>query len=69
MKKNGENTDAVMAEMKEISEKIKADNAVISELEAKQKDTLLRIPNIPSDTTPVGKDDSENEEIRKWGEP
>lgn len=68
MKKNGENTDAVMAEMKEISEKIKADNAVISELEAKQKDTLLRIPNIPSDTTPVGKDDSENVEIRKWGE-
>lgn len=69
MKKNGENIDAVMAEMKEISEKIKADNAVISELEAKQKDTLLRIPNIPSDTTPVGKDDSENVEIRKWGEP
>ncbi|MDE5917282.1 MAG: serine--tRNA ligase [Oscillospiraceae bacterium] len=69
MKKNGENTDAVMAEMKEISEKIKADNAVISELEAKQKDTLLRIPNIPSDTTPVGKDDSENVEIRKWGDP
>lgn len=69
MKKNGENTDAVMAEMKEISEKIKAQDAVISELEAKQRDTLLRIPNIPSETTPVGKDDSENVEIRKWGEP
>lgn len=69
MKKNGENTDAVMAEMKEISEKIKNDNAVISELEAKQRDTLLRIPNIPSETTPVGKDESENVELRKWGEP
>ncbi|MGN0614580.1 MAG: serine--tRNA ligase [Porcipelethomonas sp.] len=69
MKKNGENTDAVMAEMKEISEKIKDANAVISELEAKQRDTLLRIPNVPSGTTPVGKDDSENVEIRKWGEP
>ncbi len=69
MKKNGENTDAVMAEMKEIAEKIKEANAVISELEAKQKDTLLSIPNIPSETTPVGKDDSENVEIRKWGEP
>lgn len=69
MKKNGENTDAVMAEMKEISEKIKNDNAVISELEAKQRDTLLRIPNIPSETTPIGKDDSENVEVRKWGEP
>lgn len=69
MKKNGENTDAVMAEMKEISEKIKNDNAVISELENKQRDTLLRIPNIPSETTPIGKDDSENVELRKWGEP
>lgn len=69
MKKNGENTNAVMAEMKEISEKIKNDNAVISELEAKQRDTLLRIPNIPSETTPIGKDDSENVELRKWGEP
>ena len=69
MKKNGENTDAVMAEMKEISEKIKNDNAIISELEAKQRDTLLRIPNIPSETTPIGKDDSENIELRKWGEP
>ena len=69
MKKIGENTDSVMAEMKEISEKIKNDNAVISELETKQRDTLLRIPNIPSETTPIGKDDSENVELRKWGEP
>ncbi len=69
MKKNGENTDAIMAEMKEISEKIKNADTVINELVAKQKDTLLRVPNIPSKTTPIGKDDSENVEIRKWGEP
>lgn len=69
MKKNGENTDEIMGKMKEISEKIKADNAVISELEKNQRDTLLRIPNLPSETTPVGKDDSENVEVRKWGEP
>lgn len=69
MKKNGENTDSVMAEMKEISEKIKDADAIINKLEADQKDTLLRIPNIPSETTPIGKDDSENVEIRKWGEP
>ena len=69
MKKNGENTDELMAKMKEIAEKIKADDKVISDLEAKQRDTLLRFPNIPSETTPIGKDDSENVEIRKWGEP
>ena len=69
MKKNGENTDELMAKMKEIAEKIKDDDKVISDLEAKQRDTLLRIPNIPSETTPIGKDDSENVEVRKWGEP
>ncbi len=69
MKKNGENTDELMAKMKEISEKIKADDKVISDLETKQRDTLLRIPNLPSETTPIGKDDSENVEVRKWGEP
>lgn len=69
MKKNGEDTTAIMAEMKEISEKIKADGALVSELEAKQKELLLCVPNIPSKTTPVGKDDSENVEVRKWGEP
>ena len=69
MKKNGEDTTALMAEMKELSDKIKADDVKISELEARQKDLLLCIPNIPSDTTPVGKDDSENVEMRKNGTP
>jgi len=69
MKKNGEDTTAVMAEMKAISEKIKQEDAKISELEAKQRNLLLSVPNIPSETTPVGKDDSENVEIRKFSEP
>ena len=69
MKKNGEDTTAVMAEMKAIAEKIKQEDAKISELEAKQKNLLLSVPNIPSETTPVGKDDSENVEIRKFSEP
>ncbi len=69
MKKNGEDTTAVMAEMKAISEKIKQEDAKISELEAKQKNLLLSVPNIPSETTPIGKDDSENVEIRKFSEP
>ncbi|MBE6838408.1 MAG: serine--tRNA ligase [Ruminococcus sp.] len=69
MKKNGEDTTAVMAEMKELSEKIKQSGVKVSELEERQKFLLLSIPNIPSDTTPIGKDDSENVELRKWGEP
>lgn len=69
MKKNGEDTTAIMAEMKELAEKIKADDAKIAELEAKQKSLLLNIPNMPNKDIAIGKDDSENVEIRKFSEP
>jgi seryl-tRNA synthetase len=68
-KKEGKDVTAIFAEMKEISEKIKADDAALSDLEAKQRQLLLMIPNIPSDTVPVGADDSCNPEIRRNGEP
>ncbi len=69
MKKNGEDTTAIMAEMKELAEKIKADDAKIAELEAKQKSLLLNIPNMPNKDIAIGKDDTENVEIRKFSEP
>ena len=69
MKKNGEDTTAIMAEMKELAEKIKADDAKIAELEAKQKSLLLNIPNMPNKDIAIGKDDTENVEIRKYSEP
>lgn len=68
-KKEGKDVAPIFAEMKEISEKIKADDAELAELEAKQRDLLLMIPNIPSDTTPIGADDSCNPEIRRNGTP
>ncbi len=69
LKKAGENTDAIMAKMKELSDSIKDLGAELSSLETKQQDLLLRIPNIPHESVPVGKDDSDNVEIRRWGEP
>lgn len=69
MKKNGEDTTSIMAEMKTIAEKIKLQDVKIKELETKQRELLLSVPNIPSETTPIGKDDSENVEVRKFGEP
>jgi len=69
LKKQGENTDALMAKMKEISDKIKEDGKIQSELEAKQRELLLQIPNIPHESVPVGHDDSDNVEIRRHGEP
>ena len=69
MKKEGKDTTEIMKEMKTLSEKISFLRAKISELEEKQRQILLSIPNVPHESVPVGKDDSENVEVRRWGEP
>lgn len=69
MKMAGESTDAVFAEMKELSGEIKELDAKVSEIDEQLRGYMLRIPNIPNDSVPVGKDDSENVEMRRWGEP
>lgn len=61
--------DAIMAEMKELAEEVKKCDAQISELEQKQQEILYEIPNIPHESVPIGKDDSENVEIRRWETP
>lgn len=69
MKKAGEDVKPVFDEMKALSEKVKEDDAKIKELDGKIRDILLSIPNIPNEKVAVGKDDSENVEIRKFMEP
>ena len=69
MKKAGEDTTAVMAEMKELSGKIKELDQQVSQVEAELRDCLLNIPNIPADFVQTGEDDSANVEIRKFMEP
>jgi len=69
IKKEGGDISAIMTRMNEIKAVIKENDAKLSELEAKQKTLIYEFPNIPNKDIPVGKDDSDNEEIRKWGEP
>lgn len=69
MKKAGENTDAIFAEMKELSGEIKELDSEVSDIDAKLRDFMLRIPNIPSAKAPIGVDDSQNKEVRKWSAP
>lgn len=69
MKKAGEDTTAIFDEMRELSNEIKEDDAKVSEIDEELRNFMLRIPNIPNDSVPVGKDDSENVEIRKYGKP
>ncbi len=69
MKKNKENTDTIVAEMRAVGDKISALDASLKEVEAGLRDIMLNIPNMPKEDVPVGKDDTENPEMRKWGEP
>ena len=69
IKKEGGDIGEIMARMNEIKEEVKVLDAQKNDLAAKQKTMMYEFPNVPSDTTPVGKDDSENVEIRRNGEP
>lgn len=69
IKKAGGDTAELMQEMKELSDAIKNSNSKLAELENEQKNILMTMPNIPHESVPVGKDESDNIEIRKWGEP
>lgn len=69
LKKEGKDTTALFAEMKELSAEIKTLDAEVSEVEAELRDTLLSIPNTPNADVPCGEDDTDNVEIRKNGVP
>jgi seryl-tRNA synthetase len=69
LKKQGADTTEIMARMKAISEQIKELDGKLSLLEEQQQNILYSIPNVPHETVPVGKDDSDNLEIRRVGQP
>jgi len=69
MKRNGENTDALMAEMATISSDMKQAEDALKALQDKILAAALTIPNLPDDSVPAGKDENDNVEMRRWGEP
>ncbi|MFY9804853.1 MAG: serine--tRNA ligase [Candidatus Acidiferrales bacterium] len=69
MKKAGEDASAILALMKEVSDKIKRDDERINELDERLKYFLLTIPNMPHASVPVGKSAADNVEVRRWGKP
>ena len=69
MKKAGEDTTAISAEMRAVGDKISALDNELKGVEENLRDILLHIPNIPKADVPIGKDDSENPEIRRVGTP
>lgn len=68
-KKAGEDVEVLFAEMKQVAEEIKAIDADLAVIDAKINDILMSTPNEPLPDVPVGKSETDNVEIRRWGEP
>ena len=71
LKSSGKKEEATknIEESKDIGNKIKEYDDHLREIEGKQEEMVSQLPNIPSEQTPVGKDEKENKEIMKWGHP
>ncbi len=68
-KKEGKDVAPIMAEMKELAAQVKDLDTELKDVEADIKTIILTIPNIPNEKVPYGRDDSDNFEMRKFGEP
>ena len=69
LKKAKEDASELIKAMGEVSAKIKELDEKLAEVDEKIKYIQMTIPNKLSETTPIGKDEDENVEIRRWGEP
>lgn len=69
LKKQGEDVTALVAEMKEVGDNIRELDNDIRLMEETLEDQLLRVPNLPHESVPIGKNEEENIEVRKNGTP
>jgi seryl-tRNA synthetase len=67
-KRNGENADDIIEEMSLVSKEIKEIDDKLSDIDEKIRNIQLSIPNVYHISTPIGKSDEDNVEVRKWGE-
>jgi len=69
MKGRGEDTSAVMAEVGGIGDTMKASAAQLDDIQKRLSDLMLGVPNLPHESVPVGRDETQNVEVRRWGTP
>lgn len=69
LKKEGKDLAPIFEEMKQLAEKIKTMDGRVKEIDEEMNTKLLYVPNTPNPEIPVGADDTDNVEVRKWGEP
>ena len=68
-KRNKEDADDVIKEMRELGDKIKEIDASLNDVDQELHDTLAGIPNLIHDDVPEGESDEDNVELKRWGTP
>ncbi len=68
-KRQGEDATALLAETKELGDRIKKLDEEVRACEERIEAVLLSVPNLPHESVPVGQGSDDNVEVRRWGEP
>ncbi len=69
LKAQGQDASAIIAEMQQVGEAIAKLDLEVRESEERLNQILMVIPNLPHESVPVGKDETQNQVVRTWGEP
>ena len=68
-KANGEDIGELLFNVNQLGEQLKAAQSALQDVQSALDNILAGIPNLPHSSTPVGKSEDDNVEIRRWGEP
>ncbi|MGD0688709.1 MAG: serine--tRNA ligase [Candidatus Bathyarchaeia archaeon] len=68
-RRQGQNTTQLVKEAEQIPDKVKTLEKESADLDSKIANTLMQLPNLIHESVPVGKDENDNVEVRKWGKP
>lgn len=68
LKKNKEDAEPLVLEMRQVGDTIAALDAKMRDMDSRLQEIMLTIPNIPNALVPVGKDEHDNKEVRRWGD-
>ena len=67
--KDGDRRHGLIEEMREVGERIKGLDDQVRQVEEQLNEAMLQVPNMPHESVPVGRDESENVVVRTWGQP
>jgi len=68
-KANGDDVGPLLAAVADLGDTLRDEETALTEVQVQLDDILMSVPNLPHDSVPLGIDENDNEEVRRWGEP